>query len=81
MKLRKIHRLVAITLSPFLLLLAVTGCLLFFRKAGIYSREIKELFVSIHTWEIVLPYIGLVFGIGLLFIVISGIILFFKPRA
>jgi uncharacterized iron-regulated membrane protein len=81
MKLRKIHRLVAITLSPFLLLLAVTGCLLFFRKAGIYSKEIKELFVSIHTWEIVLPYIGLVFGIGLLFIVISGIILFFKPRA
>jgi uncharacterized iron-regulated membrane protein len=81
MKLRKIHRLVAITLSPFLLLLAVTGCLLFFRKAGIYSKEIKELFVSIHTWEIALPYIGLVFGIGLLFIVISGIILFFKPRA
>jgi uncharacterized iron-regulated membrane protein len=81
MKLRKIHRIVAITLSPFLLLLAVTGCLLFFRKAGIYSKEIKKLLVSIHTWEIIVPYIGLILSLALLFIVISGIILFFKPKA
>lgn len=81
MKLRKIHRLVAITFSPFLLMLAVTGCLLFFRKAGIYDKEIKELLVGIHTWEIALPYIGLILGVGFLFIVVSGIILFFNPRA
>lgn len=81
MKLRKIHRVVAITLSPFLLLLAVTGCLLFFRKTGIYSKELKELFISIHTWEIIAPYIGLALGLGILFLVISGIILFFKPKA
>jgi uncharacterized iron-regulated membrane protein len=81
MKLRKLHRLVAIALAPFLLLLASTGCLLFFRKAGIYSKEIKELLVAVHTWEIVLPYVGLFLGLGLFFLVISGIILFFKPRA
>lgn len=81
MKLRKLHRIVALTMSPFLLLLAVTGCLLFFRKTGIYSKEIKELFISLHTWEIIAPYIGLIFGLGLLFLVISGIILFFKPKA
>lgn len=81
MKLRKIHRIVAITLSPFLLLLAATGCLLFFRKAGFYDKEIKELLVSLHTWEIVAPYIGLIFGAGFFFLVISGIILFFKPKA
>lgn len=81
MKLRKLHRLVAITFSPFLLLLALTGCLLFFRKAGLYDKEIKEWLVNIHTWEIALPYIGLILGTGFLFITISGIILFFKPRA
>ena len=81
MKLRKLHRLVAITLSPFLLLLAATGCLLFFRKTGLYSKEIKHLLVDIHTWEMIAPYIGLILGIGLLFLTISGIILFFKPRA
>jgi len=81
MKLRKLHRLVAITLSPFLLLLAFTGCLLFFRQTGIYEKELKELLLDLHTWEIVLPYIGLILGAGLLFLVISGIILFFKPRA
>lgn len=80
-KLRKIHRIVAIAFSPILLVLALSGCLLFFRKAGIYDREIKELLVGIHTWEIALPYIGLVFGLGFLFIVISGIILFFNPKA
>ncbi len=81
MKLRKLHRIVAITLSPLLLLLASTGCLLFFRKAGIYSKEIKELFVGLHTWEIIMPYIGLIVGFGVLFLVISGIVLYFNPRA
>lgn len=81
MKLRKLHRIVAITFSPLLLLLAITGCLLFFRKAGIYNKEIKEFLVSLHTWEIIAPYIGLALGLGLLFIIISGIILFFNPKA
>lgn len=81
MKLRKLHRVVAITFAPFLLLLAATGCLLFFRKAGIYSKEIKELLVAIHTWEIIVPYIGLFLGAGFLFITVSGIILFFRPKA
>jgi len=81
MKLRKIHRLVAIIFAPFLLLLAMTGCLLFFRKAEIYDKEIKEFLVAIHTWEIVLPYVGLILGAGFLFIVLSGIVLFFKPNA
>ena len=45
-----------------------------------YNKEIKEFLVSIHTWEVILPYIGLILGAGFLFIVISGIILFFKPK-
>ena len=81
MKLRKLHRIVAIILAPFLLLLALTGSSLFFRKTGIYEKEIKEFLVSIHTWEIVAPYIGLFVGVGLLFLIISGTILFFNKRA
>lgn len=81
MKLRKLHRFVAIAFSPFLLLLAITGCLLFFRKTGIYSKEIKKLIVEIHTWEIVLPYIGLALSLALMFLTVSGIILYFNRRA
>lgn len=81
MKLRKLHRIVAITMSPFLLFLALTGCLLFFRKSGFYDKEIKELLVSLHTWEIIAPYVGLFMGVGLLFLVISGMVLFFKKGA
>lgn len=81
MKLRKLHRIVAITLSPLLLLLSLTGCALFFRKAGIYDKEIKEFLVSLHTWEIIMPYVGLILGVGMLFLTISGCILFFKKNA
>lgn len=81
MKLRTLHRYVAIVMSPFLLLLALTGCLLFFRKTGWYQEEVKDLLVGLHTWEIVAPYIGLFVGAGLLFLTISGLILFFNRRA
>ena len=81
MKLRKLHRMVAIYLSPFFLLLTLSGGVLFFRKDDLYSKEIKQLLVSIHTWEIVAPYVGLFLGGGLLFLTVSGIILYFNPRA
>lgn len=81
MKLRKLHRIVAITLSPLLLLLSITGCLLLFRKTALYEKETKEFLVSLHTWELIAPYIGLFLGLGVLFLTISGIILFFKKNA
>ncbi|HEY9034930.1 MAG TPA: hypothetical protein VIN71_13395 [Pseudomonadales bacterium] len=81
MKIRTLHRYVAIVMAPFLLLLSLTGGLLFFRKTDWYGKELKELLVGIHTWEIVAPYVGLLVGAGLLFLVISGVILFFNRRA
>ena len=81
MNLRKLHRIVAIILSPFLLLLTLTGFVLFFRNSGLYSNEVKEFFVGLHTWECIAPYIGILLGIGVLFLTISGVILFFKPEA
>lgn len=81
MKIRKMHRTAAVIFAPFFLLSASSGCILLFRKTGLYSKEIKSFFVGLHTWEILMPYIGGVVGIGLLAMTISGIILYFKRNA
>ncbi|MDU9048955.1 MAG: hypothetical protein Q3M30_08885 [Candidatus Electrothrix sp. Rat3] len=81
MKIRKLHRITAITFAPLFILLGVSGCALLFRKAGVYSKDIKEFLVSIHTWEIIAPYVGCIAGLGLLAVAVTGIILFFKKNA
>ena len=81
MKIRKLHRITAITFAPFFILLSASGCVLLFRKTELYSKEVKKLFVSIHTWEIIAPYIGMIAGLGLLTVVVTGIIIFFKRNA
>ncbi len=81
MKVRRFHRMCAISFSPLFLFSAASGGLLLFRKAGLYDKEIKELAVSLHTWEILAPYVGLLLALGLLAVTISGMILFFNKRA
>ena len=81
MKIRKLHRMTAITFSPFLILFALSGSTMLFRKTGIYSKEIKKVIESVHTWEIIAPYIGIIGGLGLLTVAITGIIIFFKRTA
>ena len=81
MKIRKLHRISAITFAPFLILFALSGSTMLFRKAGIYSKEIKKVIESVHTWEIIAPYIGIIGGLGLLTVAVTGIIIFFKRNA
>ena len=81
MKIRKLHRITAITFAPFFFLLAVSGSALLFRKAGVYPKETKELLVSLHTWEIIAPYIGIIAGLGLLTVAVTGVIIFFRKNA
>ncbi|WP_339137488.1 MAG: hypothetical protein WGN25_05430 [Candidatus Electrothrix sp. GW3-4] len=81
MKIRKLHRITAISFAPFFILIAASGCILLFRKAGLYPKAVKELVVSLHTWEIIVPYIGGIVGLGLLTVVLTGIIIFFKRNA
>jgi len=81
MKIRKLHRVVAIVSSPFLLFLSVTGIILLFRKTGLYPKSTKSTLVSLHTWEVIMPYIGMVLGLALIFITITGMIIFFKKKA
>lgn len=81
MKIRQFHRKCALIVAPFFLLLSGSGCILLFRKAGVYSKETKELLVSLHTWEIIAPYIGALLGLGLLIMTVTGLILYFKKNA
>ena len=82
MKIRTFHRTCAIIFSPLFLFSSLGGAFLLFRKAGLYEKEIKELAVSLHTWEIIpVPYIGMILALGLFAVTVSGIILFFNRRA
>uniref|UniRef100_UPI0040571F3D hypothetical protein n=1 Tax=Candidatus Electronema sp. TaxID=2698783 RepID=UPI0040571F3D len=82
MKIRTFHRTCAIIFSPlFLFSSAISGGILLFRKADMYSKETKELLVKLHTWELVAPYIGMILAFGLFAVTVSGIILFFNRRA
>ncbi|MCI5137038.1 MAG: hypothetical protein D3922_01175, partial [Candidatus Electrothrix sp. AR1] len=65
----------------FFILFALSGSAMLFRKAGIYSKEIKKVIESVHTWEIIAPYIGIIGGLGLLTVTVTGIIIFFKRNA
>jgi uncharacterized iron-regulated membrane protein len=78
--LRQLHRKIGVILAPFFIILSLSGISLIFRKTDIYSKDIKEIIESIHTMEIILPFIGAILGFGLLFMSISGLILYFKRR-
>lgn len=77
---RQIHRKIGIILAPFLIILSISGITLLFRKTEIYSRETKSFLVSLHTWEIIMPYIGMILGLGVLFMSISGMYMYFKTK-
>ena len=81
MKIRKIHRTCAIIFAPLFLILSISGCILLFRKTELYSKDTKSFLVSLHTWEIMAPYVGMILGLGLMVITITGIIIFFKKSA
>ena len=81
MKIRKLHRRCALFFAPLFVLASGSGALLLFRKTGIYGKETKEFLVSLHTWEIIAPYLGLISGLGLLTMTVTGMILYFKRSA
>lgn len=80
MNIRKIHIKVGVILAPFFILLALSGISLLFRKTELYSKDVKSFLVSIHTWEIVAPFVGAFLGIGLLFMTISGLYMYFNMK-
>lgn len=80
MNLRTIHRRVALVFSPFFIITSLTGIALLFRKNKIYSKEVKELLIGFHNWELATNYLGAVLGLGLLIVTVTGILLFLKTK-
>ena len=79
MKLRKFHKILGISISPFLLLLSVTGLVLLGRKDNLYSQQTKRLLVGLHTWEIVAKYSGSILALSVLTMVVTGLIMSLQP--
>lgn len=73
---RKLHRTVGIIFVPFFLLTAVIGSLLLFRNTQILSNRTFVILIGIHNWEIVAHYVGVILAVAIIFMSISGIILF-----
>lgn len=80
MTIRKLHIKVGVILAPFFILLSLSGMTLLFRKTELYSKDVKSFLVSIHTWEIIAPFVGAFLGLGLLFLSISGLYMYFKMK-
>lgn len=80
MNLRKLHIKVGVILAPFFILLSVSGIALLFRKTELYTKDVKSFLVSIHTWEIIAPFVGAFLGVGLLFLSISGLYMYFQMK-
>ena len=80
MKLRIWHRRVALIFSPFFILTSLTGLPLLFRKDDLYSKETKSLLIGLHNWELGAKYIGIILSLALLFISVTGIMIFLKNR-
>ena len=80
MKLRKFHKILGISISPFLLLLSLTGLALLGRKDNLYGQETKRLLVGVHTWEIVAKYSGSILALSVLTMVVTGLIMSLQPQ-
>ncbi|MGR3176621.1 MAG: hypothetical protein ACUZ8E_01025 [Candidatus Anammoxibacter sp.] len=78
MQLRKVHRIIGIIYAPFFLITAITGIILLWRKAGFYEKGTKGVLLGIHNWERVSSYIGVILATGLIWMSITGIIIFIK---
>ncbi len=76
--LKKLHRIVAIVFTPFLLITPITGIILLFRKTGLCGKETKELLLDLHNWEIAANYVGIILAAGLIFIVATSLIMFIR---
>lgn len=78
MLIRKIHRLIAIISSPFLIIISLTAFLMILSRMKILNLSLTfdEWIYKTHTWDLIGGYAGLIFPVILLTIVLTGIILF-----
>jgi uncharacterized iron-regulated membrane protein len=73
MWIRTVHRWVGLVLSPFLLITAVAGGLLLWRRA--MSLDLRHDLIDLHNYEVIGNYVGAVVAGGLVVMVATGVAL------
>ena len=79
MNVRKFHRWVGVAFAPFFLITAITGIILLWRDDEVYDEKTKDFLIGLHNWEIAAKYIGITLAIGLIFMTLTGLKMFFRP--
>jgi hypothetical protein len=64
--------------APFFLITALTGMVLLWRKAEVYGPDTKDLLLGLHNWEIAAHYIGVILATSLIFMVLTGLLIFLQ---
>ncbi|MDY0002787.1 MAG: hypothetical protein RBU30_15930 [Polyangia bacterium] len=81
-KLRRLHRIAGLVCAPMLIITSVCGALLLLRKTGLYERKgaFREAIQSLHSYELLLPYVGLIACALMLTVTITGLLLVLRGR-
>ncbi|MDY0061316.1 MAG: hypothetical protein RBU45_16015 [Myxococcota bacterium] len=81
-KLRRLHRIVGLICTPMMLITSICGAILLLRKSGLYERkgDYRNAIQSLHCYELILPYVGII-ACGLMsFVAITGVLLALRQR-
>lgn len=81
-KLRGLHRVAGLVCAPLLVVTSICGGLLLLRKTGLYERKgaFRETIQSLHSYELLLPYVGLIACGLMLTVTITGLLLVRRGR-
>ena len=79
---RQWHGLIGLVSAPFMLVTAVCGGLLLLRKSGLYERQgpFRNAIQRLHSYEILLPYVGLVAAVLMILTAVTGVVLYYRTH-
>ena len=72
MWIRRLHRIVGLVFGPFVLITAITGGVLLFRRDVDLGPELKHDMLGWHNWEGLADYAGLALAAALVWMVVTG---------
>jgi uncharacterized iron-regulated membrane protein len=84
MRIRQLHRWLAIVVGPLLLFTAVTASVLILIKlldpnAKVVGFEARRLLTELHNYTVVAEFAGLVLAAGVIVLAGTGLVLWFQP--
>jgi uncharacterized iron-regulated membrane protein len=79
---RKWHGWIGLIGAAPTLITAVCGGLLLLRKTGLYERRgaFRDAIQALHSYEILLPYVGLIAVVLMIATAITGVVVFVQMR-